>query len=197
MLVISFTFLKVYLQELKPEAIDLFVLYGEDKDRHETYAQITEVLLHYTRRGCKVVAVFYGHPGRDSTLGSTCAVCSLTSLLSLVRSSDLRSSDPWTIINRVDWVNRLAMFHVISHIVGQVQYDAIFLCDKKFLLTDLSHNLAVVNTLQIDDLYLICIRHSSSTTARTIFLSCVFDFSFFTDHQCALLTARVFLNIYQ
>lgn len=192
MLVISFTFLKVYIQELKPEAIDLFVLYGEDKDRHETYAQITEVLLHYTRRGCKVVAVFYGHPGRDSTLGSARVVCSLTSLLSLVRSSD-----PWTIINRVDWVNRLAMFHVISHIVGQVQYDAIFLCDKKFLLTDLSHNLAVVNTLQIDDLYLICIRHSSSTTARTIFLSCVFDFSFFTDHQCALLTARVFLNIYQ
>lgn len=192
MLVISFTFLKVYLQELKPEAIDLFVLYGEDKDRHETYAQITEVLLHYTRRGCKVVAVFYGHPGRDSTLGSARVVCSLTSLLSLVRSSD-----PWTIINRVDWVNRLAMFHVISHIVGQVQYDAIFLCDKKFLLTDLSHNLAVVNTLQIDDLYLICIRHSSSTTARTIFLSCVFDFSFFTDHQCALLTARVLLNIYQ
>lgn len=192
MLVISFTFLKVYIQELKPEAIDLFVLYGEDKDRHETYAQITEVLLHYTRRGCKVVAVFYGHPGRDSTLGSARVVCSLTSLLSLVRSSD-----PWTIINRVDWVNRLAMFHVISHIVGQVQYDAIFLCDKKFLLTDLSHNLAVVNTLQIDDLYLICIRHSSSTTARTIFLSCVFDFSFFTDHQCALLTARVLLNIYQ
>uniref|UniRef100_A0A6P8H710 Uncharacterized protein LOC116289411 isoform X2 n=1 Tax=Actinia tenebrosa TaxID=6105 RepID=A0A6P8H710_ACTTE len=54
---------EVYIQELKPEAIDLFVLYGEDKDRHETYAQITEVLLHYTRRGNKVVAVFYGHPG--------------------------------------------------------------------------------------------------------------------------------------
>jgi hypothetical protein len=55
--------LKVYIQELRPDAVDLFVLYGENKVRYTTYAQITEVLLHYTRRGKKVVAVFYGHPG--------------------------------------------------------------------------------------------------------------------------------------
>ncbi|KAK3750939.1 hypothetical protein QZH41_015015, partial [Actinostola sp. cb2023] len=53
----------VYIQELRPDAIDLFVLYDENKVRYSTYAQITEVLLHYTRRGHKVVVVFYGHPG--------------------------------------------------------------------------------------------------------------------------------------
>lgn len=49
--------------ELRPDAYDLRILYGEDIDRHLTYIRMAEAMLHHVRCGRKVVAVFYGHPG--------------------------------------------------------------------------------------------------------------------------------------
>jgi precorrin-6B methylase 1 len=49
--------------ELRPDAYDLRILYGEDIDRHLTYVRMAEAMLHHVRCGRKVVAIFYGHPG--------------------------------------------------------------------------------------------------------------------------------------
>ena len=54
---------QAWIGELCPEAYDLRILYGEDIDRHFTYVRMAESMLHDVRRGKKVVAVFYGHPG--------------------------------------------------------------------------------------------------------------------------------------
>jgi hypothetical protein len=53
----------VWLKQLRPDALDLYVLYGEDKVRYITYMQMTEAQLYWVRQGLKVVVVFYGHPG--------------------------------------------------------------------------------------------------------------------------------------
>jgi hypothetical protein len=53
----------VWLRRLRPDALDLYVLYGEDKPRYTTYMQMTEAQLYWVRQGMKVVVVFYGHPG--------------------------------------------------------------------------------------------------------------------------------------
>ncbi len=53
----------VWLKELRPDALDLYVLYGEEKVRYHTYVQMTEAMLYYLRQGLNVVAVYYGHPG--------------------------------------------------------------------------------------------------------------------------------------
>jgi Tetrapyrrole (Corrin/Porphyrin) Methylases len=53
----------VWLKRLRPDALDLYVLYGEDKLRYTTYMQMTEAQLYWVRQGLKVVVVFYGHPG--------------------------------------------------------------------------------------------------------------------------------------
>jgi len=53
----------VWLKERRPDAYDLYVLYDDAKLRHVTYMQMTEAMLHYVRRGLRVVAIFYGHPG--------------------------------------------------------------------------------------------------------------------------------------
>ncbi|ABC29919.1 conserved hypothetical protein [Hahella chejuensis KCTC 2396] len=53
----------VWLKQLRPDALDLYVLYGEDKVRYTTYMQMTEAQLYWVREGLKVVVVFYGHPG--------------------------------------------------------------------------------------------------------------------------------------
>ncbi|UTW64090.1 hypothetical protein KFE98_08110 [bacterium SCSIO 12741] len=53
----------VWLKQLRPDALDLYVLYGENKVRYTTYMQMTEAQLYWVRQGLKVVVVFYGHPG--------------------------------------------------------------------------------------------------------------------------------------
>ena len=53
----------VWLKELRPDALDLYVLYGEEKVRYHTYVQMTEAMLYYLRQGLDVVAIYYGHPG--------------------------------------------------------------------------------------------------------------------------------------
>ncbi|MBU6953464.1 SAM-dependent methyltransferase [Hahella sp. HN01] len=53
----------VWLKQLRPDSLDLYVLYGEDKVRYTTYMQMTEAQLYWVRQGLKVVVVFYGHPG--------------------------------------------------------------------------------------------------------------------------------------
>jgi hypothetical protein len=53
----------VWLQRLRPDALDLYVLYGENKVRYTTYMQMTEAQLYWVRKGLNVVVVFYGHPG--------------------------------------------------------------------------------------------------------------------------------------
>ncbi|HEX8092507.1 MAG TPA: hypothetical protein VF542_01675, partial [Jatrophihabitans sp.] len=53
----------VWLKQRRPDAYDLYVLYDDAKLRHVTYMQMTEAMLHFVRRGMRVVAIFYGHPG--------------------------------------------------------------------------------------------------------------------------------------
>ncbi len=53
----------VWLTLLRPDALDLYVLYGENKVRYITYMQMAEAQLYWVRQGLKVVVVFYGHPG--------------------------------------------------------------------------------------------------------------------------------------
>ncbi|MTI29495.1 hypothetical protein E1171_01595, partial [Cytophagales bacterium RKSG123] len=53
----------VWLKRLRPDALDLYVLYDENKERYITYMQMTEAQLYWVRQGLKVVVIFYGHPG--------------------------------------------------------------------------------------------------------------------------------------
>ncbi|AWF80534.1 hypothetical protein BTJ40_06765 [Microbulbifer sp. A4B17] len=53
----------VWLKKLRPDALDLYVLYGENKVRYTTYMQMTEAQLYWVRQGLKVAVLFYGHPG--------------------------------------------------------------------------------------------------------------------------------------
>lgn len=52
-----------WINQLRPDALDLYVLYGEDKIRYVTYMQMTEAQLYWVRKGLNVVVLFYGHPG--------------------------------------------------------------------------------------------------------------------------------------
>jgi precorrin-6B methylase 1 len=51
------------LRQLNPQARSLHGLYGEGKQRLETYEQMVEELLEPVRAGRAVCAAFYGHPG--------------------------------------------------------------------------------------------------------------------------------------
>jgi Tetrapyrrole (Corrin/Porphyrin) Methylases len=53
----------VWLKRMRPDALDLYVLYGENKVRYITYMQMTEAQLYWVRKGLNVVVVYYGHPG--------------------------------------------------------------------------------------------------------------------------------------
>jgi hypothetical protein len=53
----------VWLKKLRPDALDLYVLYCEKKPRYTTYMQMAEAQLYWVRQGLKVVVIFYGHPG--------------------------------------------------------------------------------------------------------------------------------------
>lgn len=54
---------EVWIKALRPDAYDLYVLYDDTKVRYTTYMQMTEAMLHYVRKGKRVVSIFYGHPG--------------------------------------------------------------------------------------------------------------------------------------
>lgn len=58
---------QVWINSLRPDALDLRVLYDPRYTRHDTYVCMAEAMLHYVRRGRKVVAIFYGHPGIFAT----------------------------------------------------------------------------------------------------------------------------------
>ena len=51
------------LERLNPRARSLHGLYGEGKQRLETYEEMVEALLEPVRAGRAVCAAFYGHPG--------------------------------------------------------------------------------------------------------------------------------------
>jgi len=54
---------KLWINGLRPDAMDLAVLYSERLDRYYTYIQMAEAMLYHVRRGCRVLAIYYGHPG--------------------------------------------------------------------------------------------------------------------------------------
>ncbi|HYC03151.1 MAG TPA: SAM-dependent methyltransferase [Azospirillaceae bacterium] len=51
------------IRALNPNAVNLTGLYGSDKHRAATYADMAEAMLAAARGGREVVGVFYGHPG--------------------------------------------------------------------------------------------------------------------------------------
>ena len=61
--VVSETLTAKWLHRLNPNAESLHVLYGEDKPRRRTYDEMVATILDEVRRGQRVCAVFYGHPG--------------------------------------------------------------------------------------------------------------------------------------
>lgn len=61
--VVSETLTAKWLHRLNPNAESLHVLYSEDKPRRRTYDEMVEAILSEVRRGQRVCAVFYGHPG--------------------------------------------------------------------------------------------------------------------------------------
>ena len=54
---------EVYIRDLRPDALDLYVFYADGKNRYETYVQMSEACLYLSRQGLHVVGIFYGHPG--------------------------------------------------------------------------------------------------------------------------------------
>ncbi|XP_060068691.1 uncharacterized protein LOC132548816 [Ylistrum balloti] len=52
-----------FIKRLRPDALDLYVLYDDDKKRIVTYVQMAEFGLHQARKGRHVCMVFYGHGG--------------------------------------------------------------------------------------------------------------------------------------
>ncbi|NIJ18666.1 hypothetical protein FHS95_000335 [Sphingomonas naasensis] len=58
---------QIWIDRMRPDAFDLRILYQSGRDRHDTYVCMAEALLHYVRRGKKVVAIYYGHPGFFAT----------------------------------------------------------------------------------------------------------------------------------
>src|SRR5262245_21714843 len=52
-----------WLKKLNANAESFAPLYGETKDRRQTYDEMTERLVSLVRNGSRVCAVFYGHPG--------------------------------------------------------------------------------------------------------------------------------------
>lgn len=53
----------VWLRQVRPDALDLYVLYADDKVRYTTYMEMAEAQLYWVRQGLRVVVIFYGHPG--------------------------------------------------------------------------------------------------------------------------------------
>jgi hypothetical protein len=60
---------QIWINAIRPDALDLRILYDKDTNRFDTYVQMAEAILHCVRRGERVVAVYYGHPGIFATPG--------------------------------------------------------------------------------------------------------------------------------
>lgn len=58
---------QIWLNDIRPDALDLRILYGWSDRRSDTYVQMAEAMVHCVRRGEKVVAIYYGHPGIFAT----------------------------------------------------------------------------------------------------------------------------------
>lgn len=56
-----------WINTIRPDALDMRILYDPAHERYETYVCMAEALLHHVRRGQHVLAVFYGHPGIFAT----------------------------------------------------------------------------------------------------------------------------------
>lgn len=54
---------EIWIKRHARESFDLYVLYGNDKRRLDTYNEMVEVMTRNVRAGKDVCAVFYGHPG--------------------------------------------------------------------------------------------------------------------------------------
>ena len=52
-----------WLRKLQPNAISLTPLYGINKDRRVTYAEMVQTIVGAVRGGARVCAAYYGHPG--------------------------------------------------------------------------------------------------------------------------------------
>jgi Tetrapyrrole (Corrin/Porphyrin) Methylases len=52
-----------WILDARPDAVDLYSLYDNDKHRRITYVQMAEKLLQNLRQGLNVLGIFYGHPG--------------------------------------------------------------------------------------------------------------------------------------
>ncbi|MGD1060981.1 MAG: SAM-dependent methyltransferase [Methanomassiliicoccales archaeon] len=61
---------EMWLKTLNPKAESLNSLYESGKPRLETYKQMVQVIMDHVRKGFKVCAVFYGHPGVFVTPGN-------------------------------------------------------------------------------------------------------------------------------
>lgn len=56
-------YMEAWITSLNKNTVNLQTFYGEGKDRHDTYAQMTSAMLERVEKGEKVVGAFYGHPG--------------------------------------------------------------------------------------------------------------------------------------
>ncbi|WP_394220962.1 SAM-dependent methyltransferase [Alteromonas gracilis] len=56
-------YMEAWITSLNKNTVNLQSLYGEGKNRHETYTQMINAMLERVEKGDKVVGAFYGHPG--------------------------------------------------------------------------------------------------------------------------------------
>jgi Tetrapyrrole (Corrin/Porphyrin) Methylases len=55
--------MREWLSTLRPDAVSLHSLYGDGKERSETYREMVDAMLAPVREGYDVCAAFYGHAG--------------------------------------------------------------------------------------------------------------------------------------
>jgi hypothetical protein len=55
--------MREWLSTLRPDAVSLLSLYGDGKERAETYREMVDAMLAPVREGYDVCAAFYGHAG--------------------------------------------------------------------------------------------------------------------------------------
>lgn len=58
-----------WLRDLNPDCRDLGMLYADNRDRRESYAEMQHLILERVRAGQSVCAVLYGHPGVFAQVG--------------------------------------------------------------------------------------------------------------------------------
>ncbi|EUC62604.1 uroporphyrin-III C/tetrapyrrole (corrin/porphyrin) methyltransferase, putative [Rhizoctonia solani AG-3 Rhs1AP] len=58
---------EAYIQEKNNNTFNLCKYYDKTKQRYQSYVEMAEVMLREVRTGCKVLGIFYGHPGFFAT----------------------------------------------------------------------------------------------------------------------------------